>query len=145
MSDITGVAITDVTQYGSAEDGRKVWVKHKFADGTEQVFIYRHEIVGHLIELLKKASNDSYSIRITRNPQEAREGIFSDVVLLKEIQVGASPEYDGPLLQMLTIDNIPVAFEAPWSLIEPFSRQLPDALKTMRKNPPQTTGGKTTH
>ena len=145
MADITGVTITDITQYGSAENGLKVWIKHALADGTEHIFIYPYEMVGHLIELLRKAANDSYSMRIARNPEAAQEGVISGVVPLKEIQVAASPEHDGPILQMLTADNIPVAFEAPWPLIESFSHQLPEALENMKKTPPQIPGGRQMH
>src|SRR5437899_8515282 len=51
--------------------------------------------------------------RVARNPQEATEGLDSNVIPIGEVRVGTSEENSEAILHLTTTDNIPIAVGMP--------------------------------
>ena len=113
MADIRGVKVTDLTGSGSSDDGGHVWITHRLGDGSEYPLVYPYEAIGYLITVLTDAARSASRRRAARNPQEAAEGLNSNVIPVEEVRVGTSPENSGAILHLTTADNIPIAVELP--------------------------------
>jgi hypothetical protein len=124
MADINGVAITDITAFGCSDDGQHVWVTHRLRDGSEYRLVYPYGAAGHLITLFSHAARSAYARRATRNPQEAAEGMDSNVIPVDEVRIGTSPENAGAILHLTTADNVPIAVEVPIALLGDMAEQL---------------------
>jgi hypothetical protein len=109
MSDIDGVAITEITGFGCSDDGQHIWLTHKLRDGSEYRLVYRYGAAGHLITLFSHAARSASERRATVNPQEAAEGFDSDVIPVEEVRVGTLPDDEGAILHLTTADNLPIA------------------------------------
>src|SRR5712671_7832332 len=97
MADIRGVKVTDLTGSGSSDDGGHVWITHRLGDGSEYPLVYPYEAIGYLITVLTDAARSASRRRVARNPQEAAEGLNSNVIPVEEVRVGTSPENSGDL------------------------------------------------
>ena len=80
MTDVTGVKIADLTECGSSDDGEHVWITHRLGDGSEYPLVYPYQAVGYLITVLTDAARSAYRRRAARNPQEAVQGMDSDII-----------------------------------------------------------------
>jgi hypothetical protein len=129
MDDITGVAIT---AFGCSADGRHVWVTHRLRDGSEYRLVYPYEAAGHLITLFSHAARSAYLRRATCNPQEAVEGMDSNIIPVEEVRIGTAPDNSGAILHLTTADNVPIAAEIPASLLEDVAARLQHVLENLR-------------
>jgi hypothetical protein len=130
MTEITGVAITDLTAFGSSDDGRHVWVTHRLPDGSEYRLMYPYEAIGFLMSVLADAARTAYRRRAAGNPREAAEGMDSKVIAAAEVRVGTSPNGSGAILHLTTNDNIPIAFDVPMAQLGEVVEQLQRILDT---------------
>src|SRR6266436_2747218 len=80
MASVTGVKVTDLTAAGASDDGEHVWITHRLGDGNEYPLVYPYEAVGYLITVLTDAARSASRRRVARNPQEAAEGLHSNVI-----------------------------------------------------------------
>jgi hypothetical protein len=117
MTDITGVKIVDLTEAGASEDGEHIWITHRLGDGSEYPLIYPYQAVGYLMTALADAARSASRRRTALNPQEATEGMDSDVIPVGEVRVGTAPGKTGAILHFTTADDIPIAVELPASLV----------------------------
>ncbi len=131
MTEITGVGISDVRSGGASDNGQFVYVAHQLTNGSEQTLIYPYEAIGHLIAVLQELARMAHQIRVTKNPTEAQEGIATGVVPAKSLELGMSSDHAGPILRIVTADNIPIMVEVPTSTLREFCgsalRMLDDA------------------
>ena len=132
MADIRGVKVTDLTGSGSSDDGGHVWITHRLGDGSEYPLVYPYEAIGYLITVLTDAARSASRRRVARNPQEAAEGLNSNVIPVEEVRVGTSPENFGAILHLTTADNIPIAVELPVALLGEVADQLRRVLESRR-------------
>ncbi|HEY2538631.1 MAG TPA: hypothetical protein VGI28_03915, partial [Stellaceae bacterium] len=90
MANVTGVKVTDLTAAGASDDGAHVWITHRLGDGSEYPLVYPYEAVGYLITVLTDAARSASRRRIAGNPQEAVEGLNSNVIPVVEVRVGTA-------------------------------------------------------
>jgi hypothetical protein len=131
MPEIAGVSITAVTAFGCSEDGLHIWVTHKLGSGDEYRLIYRYAAAGQLITLLTQAVRLAYARCAARDPDEAAEGMNSDVMPVAEVRLAMSPENAGAMLHLTTADKIPIAVEIPAALLRELSEQMQQAVKNL--------------
>jgi hypothetical protein len=124
MADMNGVKISDLTASGSSDDGEHVWITHRLGDGSEYPLIYPYAAVGYLITVLTSAARSAYRQRAARRPQEAVEGMNSNVIPVEEIRIGTAADNSGAVLHVTTADNIPIAIEMPAALVGEVAEQL---------------------
>lgn len=124
MADMNGVKIADLTASGSSDDGEHVWITHRLGDGSEYPLVYPYGAVGYLITVLSDAALSAYRRRAARRPQEAAEGMNSNVIPVDEIRVGTASDNSGAVLHVTTADRIPIAFEVPSALVGEVAEQL---------------------
>lgn len=124
MAEIAGVKITDLTEAGSSDDGEHIWITHRLGDGSEYPLIYPYQAVGYLLTALTDAARSAFRRRSIRNPQEAVDGMDSDVIPVGEVRVGTAPDKSGAILHFTTADNIPVAMEVPAALLGEVAAEL---------------------
>jgi hypothetical protein len=124
MADMNGVKIADLTASGSSDDGEHVWITHRLGDGSEYPLVYPYGALGYLITVLRDAARSAYRQRAARRPQEAVEGMDSNVIRVDEIRVGTASDNSGAVLHVNTADNIPIAFEVPSALVGEVAEQL---------------------
>jgi hypothetical protein len=132
MADIRGLKVTDLTGSGSSDDGGHVWITHRLGDGSEYPLVYPYEAIEYLITVLTDAARSASRRRVARNPQEATEGLNSNVIPVEEVRVGTSPENSGAILHLTTADNIPIAVELPVALLGEVADQLRRVLESRR-------------
>jgi len=132
MADIRGVKVTDLTASGSSDDGGHVWITHRLGDGSEYPLVYPYEAIGYLITALTDAARSASRRRVARNPQEATEGLNSNVIPVEEVRVGTSPANSGAILHLTTADNIPIAVELPITLLGAVADELRRVLESRR-------------
>jgi hypothetical protein len=101
-------------------------------DGSEYPLVYPYEAIGYLITVLTDAARSASRRRVARNPQEATEGLNSNVIPVEEVRVGTSPENSGAILHLTTADNIPIAVELPVALLGEVADQLRRVLESRR-------------
>lgn len=141
MTEITGVGISDVRSGGASDNGQFVYVAHQLTNGSEQTLIYPYEAIGHLIAVLQELARMAYQIRVTKNPTEAQEGIVTGVVPAKSLELGMSPDHAGPILRIVTADNIPIMVEVPASTLREFCESAPKILDDAEPEPPTADPG----
>jgi hypothetical protein len=129
MADVTGVKIIDLTAAGSSDDGEHVWITHRLGDGSEYPLVYPYEAVGYLITVLTDAARSASRRRSAQNPEEASEGLNTNVIAVEEIRVGTSAETSGAILHLTTADSIPIAVELPVGVLGDVVEQLQHVLK----------------
>ena len=134
-ADFTGLRITDLTASGSSDDGEHVWITYRLGDGSEYPLIYPYEAVGYLITVLTDVARSAYSRRVARNPQEAVEGADSNVIPVRQLRVGTSPDNAGVILHMTTADSIPIAVELPADALAGVAQELQRVLANLRTTP----------
>src|ERR1700732_5183172 len=117
MAVVTGVKIIDLTAAGSSDDGERVWITHRLGDGSEYPLVYPYQAVGYLITVLTDAARSAYRRRAARNPQEAVQGMDSDIIPIDEVRVGTAPDKSGAILHLTTGDGIPIAVQIPVPLL----------------------------
>jgi hypothetical protein len=78
--------------------------------------------------VLTDAARSASRRRVARNPQEATEGLNSNVIPVEEVRVGTS-ENSGAILHLTTADNIPIAVELPVALLGEVVDQLRHVLE----------------
>ena len=132
MAEITGVAIADITAAGWTDDGRHIWVTHRLRDGTEYRLIYPCEAAGYLITTINHAARSAYRQLAAANPQQAAEGMNTNVIPLAAVKVAASPDDGAALLHLTTADNVPIAVQVPAALLEGVAEQLQRVLDSLR-------------
>jgi hypothetical protein len=142
MADVTGVKIVDLTAAGSSDDGAHVWITHRLGDGSEYPLVYPYEAIGYLIMVLTDAAKSASRRRLVQNPVEAGEGMNTNVIAVKDIRVGTSPEGSGAILHLTTADNIPIAVELPVAVLGDVVEQLQHVLK---RSESQERGGTRLH
>jgi len=116
--------VTDLTAAGSSDDGEHVWITHRLGDGSEYPLVYPYEAVGYLITVLTDAARSASWRRGTQNPQEAAEGLNTNVIPVEEVRIGTSPDNAGAILHLTTADNIPLAVELPAEVLGDVVEQL---------------------
>src|SRR5439155_23054442 len=98
MPDIAGVSIIEITGFGWSDDGQHIWIAHKLSDGSEYRLVYPYVAAGHLISMLTHAARSASTRRVARNPQEATEGLDSNVIPIEEVRIGTSEENSEAIL-----------------------------------------------
>ncbi len=141
MTEIKGMPITEIKTSGWSDDGRHVWVTLQAANGQDQTQIFPVEIVGFFIQALEHTMRESYGIRVSRNPSEAKEGLFSAVVPIKELSVAKSPEHPGWIFQILTLANVPISLGVPNDIAKQLADGLQDAIDAEAQNPHSGSSG----
>jgi hypothetical protein len=131
MSDVTGVKIADLTECGSSDDGEHVWITHRLGDGSEYPLVYPYQAVGYLITVLTDAARSAYRRRAARNPQEAVQGMDSDIIPIDEVRVGTAPDKSGAILHLTTGDGIPIAVQIPVPLLANLGGEVARVLRTV--------------
>jgi hypothetical protein len=129
MANVTGVKVTDLTAAGASDDGAHVWITHRLGDGSEYPLVYPYEAVGYLITALTDAARSASRRRVARNPQEAAEGLNSNVIPVAEVRVGTAPDNSAAILHLQTADDIPLAVELPTAALKDVVKQLQDVLE----------------
>lgn len=143
MTDVAGVKILDLTEAGSSEDGEHIWITHRLGDGSEYPLIYPYQAIGYLLTALTDAARAAFRRRSVRNPQEAVDGMDSNVIPVDEIRVGTAPDRSGAILHFTTADSIPIALEVPAALLSDVVEQLRRA--TDQLGHPPASGGNRLH
>ncbi len=131
MADMNGVRITDLTASGSSDDGEHVWITHRLGDGSEYPLIYPYAAVGYLMTVLADAARSAFKRRAARSPQEAAEGMDSNIIPIDEVRVGTAPDNSGAILHLTTADRIPIAVEVPAALLGDVVEQLQRVATTL--------------
>src|ERR1700732_1343020 len=131
MAVVTGVKIIDLTAAGSSDDGERVWITHRLGDGSEYPLIYPYQAVGYLITVLTDAARSASRRRAARNPQEAAEGMDSDIIPINEVRVGTAPDKPAAILHLTTGDGIPIAVQVPAALLVDLGEELARVLRTV--------------
>jgi hypothetical protein len=135
MANVAGIKVTDLTAAGASDDGEHVWITHRLGDGSEYPLVYPYEAVGYLITVLTDAARSASWRRGTQNPQEAAEGLNTNVIPVEEVRIGTSPDNAGAILHLTTADNIPLAVELPAEVLGDVVEQLRQiAERTPRKS-----------
>ena len=131
MSNVAGVKIIDLTEAGASDDGEHIWITHRLGDGSEYPLVYPYQAIGYLFTALADAARSASRRRAVRNPQEATEGLDSDVIPVAEIRVGTAPGEAGAILHFTTADTIPIAVEIPAHRIAELVGELGRVLKRL--------------
>src|ERR1700674_5897593 len=131
MSDVTGVAISEVTAFGWSDDGKHIWITHKLRDGSEYRLVYPLAAAGHLIAMFGHAARSAAALRAAGSPQEAVEGMDCDVIVIEQIRIGTAPKDSGAILHLTTVDNVPIAIEMPTALLRDVADQSQRVLERL--------------
>jgi hypothetical protein len=142
MANVTGVKVTDLTAAGASDDGAHVWITHRLGDGSEYPLVYPYEAVGYLITVLTDAARSASRRRVAGNPQEAVEGLNSNVIPIAEVRVGTAPDNSAAILHLQTADDIPLAVELPVAALKEVVEQLQHVLEQVGG---QASGGRRLH
>jgi hypothetical protein len=131
MANITGIKVTDLTAAGASDDGEHVWITHRLGDGNEYPLVYPYEAVGYLITVLTDAARSASRRRVDHRPQEADDGLNTNLVPVKEARVGTTPDGSAAIFHLTTADEIPIAVELPSAVLGEFVEQLGHVLQRL--------------
>lgn len=131
MANVTGIKVTDLTAAGASDDGEHVWITHRLGDGNEYPLVYPYEAVGYLITVLTDAARSASRRRVDQRPQEAGDGLNTNLVPIKEVRVGTTPDGSAAIVHLTTQDKIPIAVELPSAVLGEFIEQLSHALQRL--------------
>jgi hypothetical protein len=131
MANVTGIKVTDLTGAGASDDGEHVWITHRLGDGNEYPLVYPYEAVGYLITVLTDAARSASSRRVDHRPQEVGDGLNTNIVPVKEVRVGTTPDGSAAIVHLTTVDKIPIAVELPSAVLGEFVEQLGHVLQRL--------------
>jgi hypothetical protein len=95
---------------------------------------------GQFITMLIHATQSAATQRAARNPQEAREGMDTNVLSVEEVRIGITPGHSGAILHLTAADRVPIAVGMSAELLGEMVVQAQRLLETLGATAGRTKG-----